>query len=105
LGRFLRRTSLDELPQLWNVLNGSMSLIGPRPFLPAQRSLYAAGRPAAYYELRPGLSGLWQISRRSAGSFAERLAYDEDYGRDIRLTSDLAILWRTFAVVLRATGV
>lgn len=104
-GRMLRRTSLDELPQLWNVLNGTMSLIGPRPFTPDQRELYANGRPdAPYYSMRPGISGLWQVSRRNAGSFAERAHYDEEYGLRLSLGFDLSILWCTIAVVLRATG-
>jgi lipopolysaccharide/colanic/teichoic acid biosynthesis glycosyltransferase len=105
LGRILRRSSLDELPQLWNVLNGTMSLVGPRPFTPDQRALYAGGRgDLAYYGLRPGISGFWQVSRRNAGSFAERVSFDEQYGRSVSLLTDLSILWRTFAVVLRATG-
>ena len=104
LGRFLRRTSLDELPQLWNVLNGTMSLIGPRPFTPDQRALYANGCDSAYYYLRPGLSGLWQVSRRSAGSFADRVHYDDLYCQQMGLAFDASILWRTFMVVLRATG-
>jgi len=104
-GRLLRRTSLDELPQLWNVLTGDMSLVGPRPFTPDQKALYAEGRgDAAYYALRPGISGLWQVSRRNAGSFAERVHYDELYGRDLSFTADLHILWRTCSVVLMATG-
>lgn len=106
LGRFLRRTSLDELPQLWNVLTGTMSLVGPRPFTPEQRELYAGGSPdVAYYSLRPGISGLWQVGRRSSGSFSERVKFDEAYGRTLSLGTDLAVLWRTVAVVLRATGV
>lgn len=106
LGQFLRRSSLDELPQLWNVLNGTMSLIGPRPFTPDQRPLYAQGRSdASYYKLRPGISGLWQVSRRNAGSFAERAHFDEDYSQRIGLSFDLEILWRTVWVVLRATGI
>ena len=105
-GRMLRRTSLDELPQLWNVLNGTMSLIGPRPFTPDQKPIYADGREnAAYYRLRPGLSGLWQVSRRNAGSFAERARYDEEYGRRLTLAFDLWILFSTVSVVLSATGV
>lgn len=104
LGRFLRRTSLDELPQLLNVLGGSMSLIGPRPFTPDQKALYAGGRDSSYYRLRPGLSGLWQVSRRSAGSFADRVHYDDLYGQQMSFSADLTILWRTLAVVLRATG-
>lgn len=104
-GRLLRRSSLDELPQLWNVLNGTMSLVGPRPFTPEQRRLYDAGVPApAYYDLVPGISGLWQISRRNAGTFGERVDFDEAYGRRISLKTDAWILWRTFGVVVRATG-
>lgn len=105
LGRFLRRSSLDELPQLLNVLNGTMSLVGPRPFTPEQKSLYADGRNCAYYALRPGLSGLWQVSRRNAGSFAERVRFDEEYGRKVGLLFDIQIVWRTFSVVLGGTGI
>jgi lipopolysaccharide/colanic/teichoic acid biosynthesis glycosyltransferase len=105
LGAFLRKTSLDELPQLWNVLNGTMSLVGPRPFLPDQVELYLNGSPdAAYYGVRPGLTGLWQVSLRSAGSFAERAAYDSDYCSRITLLGDISILWRTLFAVFRGTG-
>jgi len=106
LGAVLRKTSLDELPQLWNVVNGSMSLVGPRPFLPEQQELYAGGRTdIAYYRVRPGLTGLWQISRRNAGSFAERVIFDTRYARQITLMGDLAIIFRTFSVVLKGTGI
>jgi exopolysaccharide production protein ExoY len=106
LGTLLRRTSLDELPQLWNVLNGTMSLVGPRPFMPDQRAMYSAGcADAAYYRMRPGLTGLWQISKRSAGTFAERADYDAKYADCVSLVTDIAILSRTAAVVLRGTGV
>ncbi len=105
-GALLRRTSLDELPQLWNVLNGTMSLVGPRPFTPEQRGLYRNGRTDAdYYSLRPGITGLWQVSRRNRGSFAERSAYDSVYQTHLGLWTDLSILARTVIVVLRATGV
>lgn len=105
VGAILRKTSLDELPQLWNVLNGSMSLVGPRPFMPDQQSLYGGGRmDAAYYAVRPGITGLWQVGRRNAGSFAERAIFDSRYARSVTLRGDLAILIRTFGVVLRATG-
>lgn len=100
-GRFLRATSLDELPQLWNVLRGDMSLVGPRPMLPSQRADYDG---TAYYRLRPGLTGAWQISARNASTFAERATYDRDYDRRLSLWTDLMILAATPAVVLRATG-
>ncbi|WP_407496380.1 sugar transferase [Pseudooceanicola sp. MF1-13] len=101
LGRFLRRTSLDELPQIWNVLRGDMSLVGPRPIMVDQVGLYP-GR--AYYTLRPGLTGLWQVSARNATGFAERAQYDDRYRGSLSLMGDLSILWRTLFVVLRGTG-
>ncbi len=105
-GAILRRTSLDELPQLWNVLNGTMSLVGPRPFTPEQSSLYRGGQPDLdYYRMRPGITGLWQVSRRNRGSFVERETYDTAYWRQIGLWTDLSILFRTAGVVVRATGV
>ncbi len=107
LGRFLRKSSLDELPQIWNVLRGDMSLVGPRPFTPEQRDLYPAdscGR-ISYYDLRPGITGLWQISRRNAGSFAERAHYDMKYASFVCFARDVVIVFRTFSVVLRGTGV
>jgi exopolysaccharide production protein ExoY len=105
VGAILRKTSLDELPQLWNVINGTMSLVGPRPFMPDQQPLYREGRmDAAYYSIRPGITGLWQIGRRNAGSFAERVIFDTRYVRSLSLRADLSILFRTVSVVLRATG-
>lgn len=100
-GRFLRASSLDELPQLWNVLIGDMSLIGPRPMMPSQVRLYP-GR--AYYALRPGISGLWQVSQRNECSFEGRAAYDTEYFHRISLGTDLGVLLRTVSVVLRRTG-
>ncbi|MGB5066980.1 MAG: sugar transferase [Albidovulum sp.] len=106
VGRILRRTSLDELPQLWNVLCGTMSLVGPRPFLPEQRHLYHNGRcDVGYYQMFPGITGLWQVSRRNRGSFAERAVYDGEYRDMLGFWSDLSILIRTVFVVTRATGV
>ncbi|RDC75200.1 sugar transferase [Rhodovulum sp. 12E13] len=100
-GAFLRRTSLDELPQLWNVLRGDMSLVGPRPMMPNQRSLYP-GR--AYYSLRPGITGLWQVSERNDNSFASRACYDDLYAAELSLRLDVATLARTLVVVVRGTG-
>ena len=101
MGRFLRKSSLDELPQLWNVLMGEMSVIGPRPMMVDQRELYP-GR--AYYHLRPGITGLWQVSERNATSFADRARFDDKYQADLSLPTDVRILAATFKVVLRATG-
>lgn len=101
LGRILRRTSLDELPQLLNVLWGDMSLIGPRPMMVDQAPLYS-GR--AYYALRPGISGPWQVSERNATSFADRARFDDRYDRDLSLVTDLRLILATFRAVVRGTG-
>ena len=105
-GAFLRKTSLDELPQLWNVMAGTMSIVGPRPFTPDQQDMYPGGRGAAdYFLMRPGLTGLWQVSPRNRSSFAERAVYDSAYFAQLGLLTDLRIILRTVGVVLRGTGV
>lgn len=100
-GRFIRRTSLDELPQLWNVLRGDMSLVGPRPMLPEQRALYP-GR--SYYDLRPGLTGFWQIGDRNNTTFSARAVYDTLYAQKLSFATDLLVLLLTVRTVLRGTG-
>ena len=100
-GRFLRRTSLDELPQLWNVLKGDMSLVGPRPMMPEQRILYHG---TAYYALRPGITGSWQVSVRNDSEFSERARFDREYDFRLSLIEDIRLLAKTFLVVVRATG-
>ena len=101
LGRFLRKSSIDELPQLYNVLRGDMSLVGPRPMMVDQQCLYPG---KDYYELRPGITGFWQISDRNQTSFADRAFYDARYNRRLSLGTDLYILMSTVRVVLRGTG-
>ncbi len=101
LGRFLRKTSLDELPQLWNVLRGDMSLVGPRPMMCNQRHMYPG---ASYYKLRPGITGAWQISDRNESEFKSRAAHDTRYDQDLSLFNDLRILAGTVTAVLRGTG-
>ncbi|MEZ5776818.1 MAG: sugar transferase [Paracoccaceae bacterium] len=101
IGRFLRKTSLDELPQLWNVLNGEMSLVGPRPMMPSQRGLYTG---TAYYALRPGLTGPWQVSDRNESTFSRRAEYDRDYDRNLSFVNDMRLMVATVGVVLRGTG-
>ncbi len=100
-GQFLRKSSLDELPQLWNVLVGDMSLVGPRPMMVDQQELYPGN---AYYALRPGLTGTWQISDRNLSTFAQRADFDAEYERNLSFLRDLKILMATVGVVLRATG-
>lgn len=101
VGRILRKTSLDELPQLLNVLQGDMSLVGPRPMMVSQVHLYHG---EAYYRLRPGLTGLWQVSGRNECRFVDRVRFDEAYGRSMSFLTDLSIMTRTVGVVLRGTG-
>lgn len=104
VGRFLRRSSLDELPQLFNVLKGEMSLVGPRPLLEREIGDYGAAAFEEYIRVRPGITGLWQISGRSNTSFAERVELDRKYVRRQSLLVDLAILVQTIPVVLRREG-
>lgn len=101
VGRFLRKTSLDELPQLLNVLNGTMALVGPRPMMVNQQPMYHG---LAYYRLRPGITGSWQISTRNGSEFAARVRYDDQYAASVSLRTDLKILARTMVVVPRCTG-
>jgi lipopolysaccharide/colanic/teichoic acid biosynthesis glycosyltransferase len=100
-GRFLRRSSLDELPQFWNVLRGDMSLVGPRPMMPSQAPLYPGHD---YYMLRPGITGIWQVSDRNESSFAERAKFDTQYNRELSFLTDIKLLLATVRVVLRGTG-
>ena len=102
VGAFLRATSLDELPQLWNVLTGEMSLVGPRPMLPDQMPIY--GDPRAYLALRPGIPGAWQVTARSERSFALRATFDADYHTYLSLWEDLVIMWQTLGVMVRRSG-
>lgn len=100
-GTFLRRTSLDELPQLLNVLRGEMSLVGPRPITVEEEAEYTG---SAYRNLRPGLTGPWQVSARNQTGFQARASYDDAYGRQLSLITDLVLLVKTCGVVLRRTG-
>jgi lipopolysaccharide/colanic/teichoic acid biosynthesis glycosyltransferase len=102
-GRLLRRTSLDELPQLVNVLLGSMSLVGPRP-LPLEEQARVPEWAAARSRVRPGITGLWQVQGRASVSFAEMLRLDCAYVDDVSLAADLRILARTIPAVLTAKG-
>ncbi|MGH8142486.1 MAG: sugar transferase, partial [Steroidobacteraceae bacterium] len=100
IGRFLRRTSLDELPQLWNVIRGDMSLVGPRPVVRVELLRY--GRQVAdYLAVRPGLTGLWQIKGRSDTTYRRRVAMDKYYVRNHSLLLDMYVVAVTVAVVLR----
>ncbi len=101
IGAFIRKSSIDELPQLFNVLMGDMSLVGPRPMMVDQRGLYPG---TAYYAMRPGITGIWQTSARNESSFSERAIFDARYFRELSFVTDLTLIGRTFKVVLRGTG-
>jgi lipopolysaccharide/colanic/teichoic acid biosynthesis glycosyltransferase len=102
VGAVLRATSMDELPQLWNVLIGDMSLVGPRPMMTDQADLYGDSR--FYNALRPGITGIWQVSDRNHSTFASRCVADELYFRSMSLGKDLILMFRTLGAVVRRTG-
>ncbi|MBQ7543261.1 MAG: sugar transferase [Clostridia bacterium] len=100
-GSFLRRTSLDELPQLFNILGGTMSFVGPRPLIPEESEIDEMRSAAGVYSVRPGVTGLAQVSGRDNLSNEEKTAYDSEYVRTQSLRLDLKILCKTVGVVLR----
>ena len=106
IGRLLRATSLDELPQLWNVLRGEMSLVGPRPVTSEEmRKWYEAlGGATSYMAVRPGITGLWQVSGRNRTTYESRVSLDCRYVENLCLRNDALILFRTFGVVVRREG-
>jgi len=103
LGRFLRKTSLDELPQLFNVLRGQMSLVGPR-MITYQEMIKFGRWQSNLLTVKPGLTGLWQVSGRSNLTYEDRVRLDMQYIRNYNIGSDLQILFQTLPVVLKGTG-
>jgi len=103
IGHFLRKSSLDEIPQLFNVLRGEMSLVGPRPVVEAERGYYA-DKIHYYTSVKPGITGLWQISGRSDTSYDQRVQLDCDYVKDWSLLNDIIIIFKTIHVVLTRKG-
>ncbi|WP_157670688.1 undecaprenyl-phosphate galactose phosphotransferase WbaP [Chitinibacter sp. GC72] len=103
IGAFLRKTSLDEIPQLWNVLKGEMSLVGPRPIIDAELERYG-DKVDFYLEARPGLTGLWQVSGRNDTTYAERVALDAWYVKNWNLWYDIAIVCKTIRTVVSGRG-
>ncbi|WP_419805477.1 sugar transferase [Terriglobus sp.] len=103
IGHFLRRTSLDELPQIWNVLLGTMSFVGPRPITTAEIERYGDNF-VSYCKVKPGITGLWQTSGRNATTYQERVLLDARYASNWSLWMDLRILLRTFRAVWQGHG-
>lgn len=101
IGRLIRRTNLDELPQLWNVLKGDMSLVGPRPPIPSQSELIEARRRNGALACRPGLTGWAQVNSFDGMSVAQKAFYDGEYARQVTLAKDAAIVLRTFGYLLK----
>ena len=105
LGRFLRTASLDELPQLFQVLAGSMSLVGPRPLIPQETHIRALRRAGGVYRLRPGLTGLAQINGRDRLGDEEKASFDKQYAENVSLSLDTRILLATVGKVLRRADI
>jgi lipopolysaccharide/colanic/teichoic acid biosynthesis glycosyltransferase len=103
VGRFLRRSSLDELPQVWNVLRGDMSMVGPRPIVREEVAKYGSAF-ILYSQIKPGLTGLWQVSGRNDVNYRRRVELDTEYIRNWTPFSDLSVVFRTFAVVIKGKG-
>ncbi|TGN33481.1 sugar transferase, partial [Paracoccus liaowanqingii] len=103
IGNFLRKTSLDEIPQIWNILRGEMSFVGPRPIIKPELKYYgdAAGM---CFAVRPGLTGLWQVSGRNEVTYSERVRLDIHYVSSISFMNDLLVILKTGVAVIRRTG-
>jgi lipopolysaccharide/colanic/teichoic acid biosynthesis glycosyltransferase len=104
IGHFLRKTSLDELPQLWNVLRGDMSLVGPRPPVPYEVEQYKPWHCRRVVDAKPGITGLWQVTGRSRTTFDEMVRLDLRYARTQSLWTDIKILLATPAAVIAGKG-
>lgn len=104
IGRFVRRTSVDELPQLWNVFIGDMSIVGPRPDVPAQRSLYTDDEWMVRHSVRPGITGLAQSTMRSEATTEQRKAMDIEYVKNVSLALDARIVIMTIKQVIVKGG-
>jgi undecaprenyl-phosphate galactose phosphotransferase len=104
IGKILRRTSLDEFPQFWNVLKGDLSVVGPRPVVRAELNKYYKQRAQKVLSVRPGITGLWQISGRSDTSYERRIALDEMYVDERSLLADIKIISKTIPSMISFKG-
>jgi undecaprenyl-phosphate galactose phosphotransferase len=104
IGKFLRKTSLDELPQFWNVLKGDMSIVGPRPALEDEISLHFKEKAAKILSVRPGITGLWQVSGRSFLSYSEKIRLNEQYVDTRSFSLDIRLIAKTIFVIFSSKG-
>lgn len=104
VGKFLRKTSLDELPQLWNILKGDMSFVGPRPLITSEIRAHRVRLEYGVYAFRPGLTGLAQIKGRDSISLMKKMKYDKEYCDNWSIKLDLQILWQSVSVVFKQEG-
>jgi len=104
IGRFLRKWSLDELPQIFNVLKGDLSLVGPRPVVKEEIRRYYKASEVYYFMVKPGVTGMWQVSGRSTASYDTRIGNDTWYALNWSLWADLVILFKTAKIVLEQKG-
>lgn len=104
IGKVLRKTSLDELPQLWNILKGDMSFIGPRPLIPEESEIHELRKKAGVYKVRPGITGLAQVNGRDEITIEQKVKYDKEYADNRSLAMDIKILFKTVRVVLTGDG-
>ncbi|MEM6311038.1 MAG: sugar transferase [Pseudomonadota bacterium] len=102
-GHFMRRTSLDELPQIFNVIKGDMSFVGPRPVVQDELERYGAYK-GKYLSLKPGITGLWQVSGRNDCTYDERVRFDAEYAKTVRLHTDVMLIVSTAKTVVYGTG-
>lgn len=104
IGTFLRKTSLDEFPQFWNVLKGDLSIVGPRPVIRDEMIKYYGEKAAKILSIRPGLTGLWQVSGRSDTSYSKRVLLDEEYINNQSLALDIKLVLKTIPVMISSKG-
>lgn len=104
IGKFLRKTSLDELPQFWNVLKGDLSVVGPRPVVQEEIKLYYGRKAATIFSIRPGITGLWQVSGRSDTSYRRRIQLDEKYVKERSMPLDIRLIFKTVPAIFLRKG-
>lgn len=104
IGKVLRKFSLDELPQFWNVIKGDLSVVGPRPVLPVEIEKYFGPKAIKILSVRPGITGIWQVSGRSNTTYAERIALDERYINERNFLFDLVLILKTIPAMISSKG-